>query len=658
MRIKKATILGYGKLSNLEIGFGEGLNIVYGANESGKSTLQLFIKAMLYGQRKGKTNGWSEKERFRPWQGGTYGGTLEYSLNNNEEYRIWRDFETGQVKVYDSILNDITDNFQANRTLGTLFAQEHLGIDQELFESTCFAAQTAIRQTEQGRVAIAERIRSIMDTGSERTSYVSAKKVLEKVLIEEVGTERTGQKPINKIKEQIEKLKERKKLCKGKLEQIHVLELGLRELNEIKHQIKMEAAQIKEFVDELENQGRYQRCKRTSEQIDILKNQLQQKISEFDKTNAEIPMGVSIFDSEVAQNLSKIDKEIKNIAKRNIIILCILGALVLTGGAIIKAIPSFWPWAILICLAGIGVGLITKYSGIKQLKGEEQDILGTAKVQNIERYFDKKREISFIFEKKEMIEQSIELIKNQIAVLNEDEINESKPKQSINIMNSLQFLDFGQSNLEEIETNYKERIERIRDIGLKGKELETEIRVLSSEADQLPSIEEEIALAYEEKEKLEEYQYCIRKAIETMQACSEEIKNEIMPDMIRETGRVAKTLTGHYCDIGIDSDGKGIMVSREGGEVIPVSHMSGGTIDQLYLAMRLSLCNVISSSGEYLPFILDEAFVFFDQHRLKAAVNMIIEMCKEKQILTFTCRESEASAIEALVPGAKMITLC
>ena len=657
MRIKKVTILGYGKLNNFEIRFSDSLNIVFGANESGKSTLQLFIKAMLYGQRKGKFNGWSEKERFRPWQGGTYGGTLEYSLTNNEEYRIWRDFETGQVKVYDSNLNDITDNFQANRTLGTLFAQEHLGIDQELFESTCFAEQAAIRHTDQGRTAIAERIRSIMETGSERTSYASAKKVLEKVLIEEIGTERTGQKPINKIKEKIQKLQEQKKLCKGKMEQIHALELGLRELNEIEHRIKMEAAQIKELVDELEYQGRYQKCKRTSEQIENLKSELQQRISEFDKANAGIPMGVSIFDSEVAQSLSKIDKEIKNIAMRNVIMLCISGALVLTGGGVMKLIPGFWTWGIFIGLVGAGIGLITRYTGIKELKGEERDILDTAKVQNIEQYFDKKREISFISEKKEIIEQSIILIKSQLAVLNEDEINEAKPSKVINILNSRQFLDVEQSNIEGMQMRYKERIERIGDIGLKAKELETEIRVLLSEADQLPSIEEELASAYEEKEKLEEYQYCIRKAIETMQACSEEIKNEIMPDMINETGRIAKTLTGYYCDIGIDADGKGILVSSEGRAVIPVSHMSGGTIDQLYLAMRLSLCNVISSSGEYLPLILDEVFGFFDEHRLKAAANMIREICKEKQIIIFTCRESEASEIEQLVPDTKLIAL-
>lgn len=604
MRIEKVNISGYGKLNNLEIEFFDGLNIIYGCNEAGKSTIQSFIKAMLYGQRKGKINGWSEKEKFRPWQGGAYSGTFEYSLNNDEKYRIWRDFEINQVKVYNSGLKDITDNFQTNRTMGTLFAQEHLGIDQELFESTCFAAQLAVRHIESGQASIAERVRSIIETGSERASYVSARKLLEKVLNEEIGTERTGQRPLNKIKEKIEKLKERKKLCEGEQQRIHSLGKGLKELKEI------------------EEQNRYQSTKKVNEQAESLKNELERKIIELGKVNAEIPDGVSIFDDEVAKSLTQINEKIKDVAGRKKIMSYISGVFMISGIGTILALPEFWPWGAAICLAGIGIWLMKECTDLKELKGEENDILATARVRNIEQYFNKKNEILLIAEKRKIIEESINLIKDQIAVLNE-----------------------------------KESYERIRDIRLKINELETEIRVLSGKSEELPSIEEELKCAYDEKKKLEEFQYCIRKSIVIMQECSDEIKNEVMPRMKRETDRIAKTLTGLYDNIGIDTESQGVVVSSKKGEVIPVLHMSGGTIDQLYLALRLSLCSLLSKKGETLPIIFDEIFALFDEKRLMKAIDLIKEICNEKQVIIFTCKKNETSAMKKIIPNANLINI-
>ena len=84
MRLIKCHIDNFGKLHDKDYVFNKSLNVFNGENGSGKSTFADFLKAMLYGFDNKKEKGAFEKERniYKPWQGGTYGGELEFEYQD------------------------------------------------------------------------------------------------------------------------------------------------------------------------------------------------------------------------------------------------------------------------------------------------------------------------------------------------------------------------------------------------------------------------------------------------------------------------------------------------------------------------------------------------------------------------------------------------
>ena len=94
MKINKLKINGFGKLYKKELELGDNINIIFGKNEAGKSTILKFIDSMLYGISKNK-NGKdiSDFDRFNPWSKNEFSGKLEYTLDNGETYEVFRDFK-------------------------------------------------------------------------------------------------------------------------------------------------------------------------------------------------------------------------------------------------------------------------------------------------------------------------------------------------------------------------------------------------------------------------------------------------------------------------------------------------------------------------------------------------------------------------------------
>ena len=92
---------GFGKLKDREIRFDDGINIIYGQNEAGKSTLRNFLTAMLFGWEKGRAKA-DPYKKYRPWDAaGIYGGAMDLTYEGRE-YRVERDFTEGgrSLRVY------------------------------------------------------------------------------------------------------------------------------------------------------------------------------------------------------------------------------------------------------------------------------------------------------------------------------------------------------------------------------------------------------------------------------------------------------------------------------------------------------------------------------------------------------------------------------
>lgn len=137
MKIIRCRIDGFGKFSNAEFTFRDGMNCLCFGNGWGKTTLAAFIRAMLYGLRSERTNAreLSDRALYRPFAGGAFGGSMEIAAGN-DVYLIRRTFDAHRES------RDTADVYLNGRRDGALsedFAGRILGLDEQSFVRTLFA---------------------------------------------------------------------------------------------------------------------------------------------------------------------------------------------------------------------------------------------------------------------------------------------------------------------------------------------------------------------------------------------------------------------------------------------------------------------------------------------------------------------------------------
>lgn len=149
MKLLRCHVENFGILSDFDLTFTEGLNVLCRENGFGKSTLAAFLKAMFYGLPKTRARA-SERKRYDPWQGGKYGGFLEFEYRGNQ-YRVTRYFG----KKEDSFsLTDLT-----NRAESTAFSEK---LGEELFQldADSFARSTFVPQLSDREITATTSIRA------------------------------------------------------------------------------------------------------------------------------------------------------------------------------------------------------------------------------------------------------------------------------------------------------------------------------------------------------------------------------------------------------------------------------------------------------------------------------------------------------------------
>lgn len=247
MKIKLLDIKGFGKFNNLKIVPKEGFNIIFETNESGKSTLQAFIRAMLYGQRGGrrlKDGSLPPLKHNKPWSSEQYAGILEYTLEKGKSYRVGRNFEKGTANIYDDGANNLTNSFSADKEKGPMFAEEHLGIDEAAFERSAFIGQLQSVIDNEGKKNLIDKLSNLNTTGSEEISLTGALKALDSTLLERVGTKTSTTRPLNKINNTLSELEQQKADIEKKNNSFMETVLDLREQNSILNELNKKLGQL------------------------------------------------------------------------------------------------------------------------------------------------------------------------------------------------------------------------------------------------------------------------------------------------------------------------------------------------------------------------------------------------------------------------------
>ena len=179
MKLLACKIENFGCLSDLSYQFQEGLTVIERPNGSGKSTFAAFIKAMLYGFPKTGPRSAAENERkkYCPWQGGTYGGSLDLEVGGRA-YRVYRSFGKTAAKDEFSV-RDLT-----NREECSCF-DENLGeklfeLDAESFQRSIYMTQTVQKDTSV-TTSIQTKLSNLVDNADDLNQYDKAQEHLKKV---------------------------------------------------------------------------------------------------------------------------------------------------------------------------------------------------------------------------------------------------------------------------------------------------------------------------------------------------------------------------------------------------------------------------------------------------------------------------------------------
>lgn len=316
MIFKELNLISFGKFKNKNLFLKEGLNIIYGKNESGKTTIHSFIDGMFYGFLKPYAkirNYYEEMEKYKPWNGESYKGIIRFT-QNGKAYRIERDFKAREVKVYDDITgNNITKEIHLGERL-----KDHLpGLYFFNFNNMVYKNTISIKQME-NRIdkdlskEVKDKLANISTSLDQDISVKDALGELDKKL-DHIGTKRAYTKPYGRALLQLKQLeKERDKLLEKKAEFKEAVSISLG----IKASIKTKKDKIKKlneklkYLDQLETKKLYQ---------ELLK--LQEEIKEIDKEIIQLEKyeGLSFKDYETSMELKKdigyLEKEIVGLKK-------------------------------------------------------------------------------------------------------------------------------------------------------------------------------------------------------------------------------------------------------------------------------------------------------------------------------------------------------
>ncbi len=172
MKLLRCHIENFGVLSAFDYEFEDGLTVICRENGFGKSTLAAFLKAMFYGlprtgARKAAEN---ERKRYEPWQGGKYGGFLEFS-NGDISYRVTRYF--GKTAAKDTFaIFDLT-NRTDKTPFSEKFGEELFGLDAESFARSTFLPQLSARDLE-ATSSIRAKLTNLVDDTNDMNNFDTA----------------------------------------------------------------------------------------------------------------------------------------------------------------------------------------------------------------------------------------------------------------------------------------------------------------------------------------------------------------------------------------------------------------------------------------------------------------------------------------------------
>ncbi|HHU69279.1 MAG TPA: AAA family ATPase [Thermoanaerobacterales bacterium] len=207
--------------------------------------------------------------------------------------------------------------------------------------------------------------------------------------------------------------------------------------------------------------------------------------------------------------------------------------------------------------------------------------------------------------------------------------------------------DFSDSKLAEAKIKRDDIEEELGELKEEIGRLETDIKHLSNQA-RLDDIEGEINRLTEERKAVAVKRDRLIFLQNLLKEADRRFREEHQPDVLQKAGYYLNIITdGRYDRLYAKDDGSGLMIrARYIDQLLEADHpVSRGTLEQIYLALRLALIEHLDSGREVLPLFLDEVLVNWDGMRLQKGIKILEKIAEQRQVFLFTCHKWLAEAL-------------
>lgn len=614
MKILDIYINGFGKFHGRNFSFQDGLNIVYGKNEAGKSTIHTFIRGMLFGmeRQRGRASRNDLYTRYQPWDsGGTYEGQIRLE-HGNHIYRIERTFQKNkkEFKIVDETAGREIEPTRA-------FLDDLLcGLSETAYVNTVSIGQLKCA-TDDGMVSeLRNYIANLNTSGNlslnitKATSFLKAqRKELEAQMVAEAA--RTYTSLLSEIRNT------EKEIASPEYE------------NQIPEYQRLRM-NVKEALDacQKEKEVLLQKVARGRQVLSSNHFTDQQSIKTYSAKAQEN------FDQYMEAKASCEKKATKAGAVLSLVIATLL--LAATGVLYLQSNKNGLPAAIAlkplvlvgICSSAAILFYLTGLTLFLRLRHRQRDLEASLRVLQ--------EMLSRHLGSNDISPESLRTFQTRMAEFT---------RLSSAITRSEDAIKQKAAEIEELNARQEGCGDTIEKQQKFQWELEQKLEHLASCKTQAEGLKHILT----ENERIREEISAIDLALETMTTLSSSIRDSFGLYLNKTASDLIAGITGGiYTSMSVDENLNVFLNTKR--KLVPLEQVSSGTMDQVYLALRMAAASLIQNGKEQMPLIFDDSFVLYDDDRLRTALKWLVSACPQQTII-FTCHRREAQMLTAnLIP--------
>ncbi len=637
MTINKLTA-SFGKLNGESLQLHDGLNVICAPNESGKSTWCAFIRAMLYGidsAERQKAGHLPDKVRYAPWSGAAMQGEMELSAGGRD-ITITRTtrLKNAPMREFAAVY---TGSNVAVQGLDSANAGEMLtGVSKEVFKRSAFVEQGSIAVS--GSPELEKRISAIVSTGDEDCSFTEADEQL-RAWQRSRRYNRRGKLP---------ELEDRMAVTKSRLME---LQDAARESERLAEQLeigKENCRQLEASVNESRRTARRDalaNLQNLRKEINAATEEHEIADDERDAKRAAL-CGSIIGERQPDEVSAEVSADLENCLRLKAIaekkasiapaIIALVLALALAAAAffVIPAVYIVYAYAGAGVLALLAVLLFVRFSKTKneiyEASKQRRKLLGKYKAESEDDISACEAEYLALYNEFRAAEEKERMTAERLAaVRRRQELTEAKTLSELDFSSgdneAAQYtreLSNAQRSCEMLSSRISEIKGRIEAIG--------DPLVLGSE---LNNMEAEYAALQAEYD-------AIALAVDTLRAADADIQSRFSPELGKLAAHYMSMVTGgRYESVLINRDFSARTKTVGDSVAHETGYLSAGTMDLMYLAVRLAVCSLALPKNASCPLILDDTLVNLDAERTAQAMKLLQEIAKERQVILFTCKE-------------------